>query len=80
MNACCCRAFALPAFRDAEDFFDEVRRVHVPRALIGAEDALDAVKTGQLLVPLPVDWEDWPEDAKAAIPKRKWGNESCLYS
>lgn len=83
MDACCCRAMCIPLFIDLADLNHEVAR-NLRMVLKGQNDdnpiLIDRIKTAQMLVELPKDWEDWPEDAKQACPKRNWEASRTAYS
>lgn len=82
MNACCCRAMSIQMFSDMADIAEEVSRIYL-RPLLAGKDAgpraVDLIRTVQMLVELPAEWEDWPEDAKLAYPKANWEGTKALY-
>lgn len=91
VNAACCRAMCIPAFKDLKDLTQEVLRIDLNpmlkgKILDGLGPHTDRIKTAQMLVELPEDWENWPEDAKLACPKKSWEasreieGRKCLFA
>jgi len=65
----------MAAFRDLKDLVDEVKRTDLLPMLATRQhpgNGLDNIRTAQMLVELPADWNDWPEDAKLACPEENW--------